>query len=286
MSGILFIDLNKNTVSCDINTFFPDWQEKDERVCIFSPHDDDAIIGAGYAIQAAIQNNVEVFIFIFCRGNAGYSSADQKYKIEKIREEETVNAYGRLGIKKEKILRFNYSDFSVIQNIGWDLNTGKEGSFKNVITRLRQFKITRVLVPNGYREHIDHLAVNIIGSYDSPQAGDPILVDWCEPHEVKSVFEYSVWADLSPEDALVSGRNLGLRANKLITVPENIEKKICEGIAEYESQGEIIKGLIQERQERRTKNGNYVEVYREFDPRPKMNFEPYLNYLQRLDKSI
>lgn len=284
MPNINYIDISDNIKTGDISTIFPDWSGSSEKVCIMSPHDDDALIGAGYAICSALQNGAEVFVFIFCSGNAGYSKPEQKDEIVRIRETETQNAYNRLGIKKENIIRFGYSDFSVLQNIGWRLNNGKDGSFKEVLTKLREFKITRVLAPNHYREHIDHLAVNLIGSFDSPQSGDPILVDWCEPNIVKSVLEYSVWADLSPEDALVNGRDKDLRANRIILVPQEVEKVVCQGIAEYKSQGEIIKGLIDSRVERRTKNGSYLEVYISFDPRPKIDFSPYIRYMEKLEK--
>jgi Uncharacterized proteins, LmbE homologs len=277
--GICYIDINKKTTAQDINMFFYDWEKGRERVCVFSPHDDDAIIGAGYAISAAIENGAEVYIVIFCRGNAGYSIPEQKGYIEKIREEETVNAYKKIGIKEENIIRFNYSDFSVLQNVGWILNNGSEGSFKNSIVTLRKLNITRLLVPNHYREHIDHTAVSTIGSYDSPQVGDPILVDWAAPQMIRSVIEYPVWADLSPEDMLTSGRESGLRANRIIIVPGEVEKKICEGIAQYKSQGEIIKNMIDSRKERYLSADRYMEVYLEYDPRPKMDFTAYKKFV-------
>ena len=37
-----------------IEVLFPGWQPGDERLCVYSPHDDDAILGAGYAMRAAM----------------------------------------------------------------------------------------------------------------------------------------------------------------------------------------------------------------------------------------
>jgi len=280
--AINFIDIDSKKVSEDINTIFPEWDEGNERVCVFSPHDDDAIIGAGYAIEASIERGAQVYVFIFCSGDAGYSKLEQKDEIVEIRKAETEKAYGRIGVKKENIIRFEYSDFSVSQNIGWKLVNGSEGSFKKVLTKLRELKITRVLVPNHYKEHIDHLAVSIIGTYDSPQAGDPILVDWAEPSPVKSVLQYSVWADFSPEDALVVGRNSRLRANRIIKVDKAVEEKIRDGIKEYKSQGEIIKGLIASRDERLYSDGQYIELYISLDPRPRLDYKPYLEFLEKI----
>ena len=279
---ICYMDINSRKISEDIETIFPEWKGNEEKLCVFSPHDDDAIIGAGYAIEAAMINGAEVCIFIFCSGNAGYSNIGQKDEIVELRKRETVNAYQKMGIKRKNIIRFEYCDFSVIQNVGWKLNNGCEGSFKKVLTALRELKITRVLVPNHYREHTDHTAVNMIGSFDSPQAGDSVVVDWARPNKVKSVLEYSVWADFSPEDAIVEGRESSLRANRIIKVDEAVEKKVCDGISEYKSQGEIIRGLVASRTERLCSDGKYIELYIAFDPRPKLDYRPYKNLLNEM----
>ena len=282
MKQFEYVDLKEKKISADINTIFPEWKGFDERLCVLSPHDDDAIIGAGYVISAALDNQADVFVFIFCSGNAGYSDASQKDRIEDIRKGETVQAYEKLGVKRENIIRFGYSDFSVVQNIGWQLNNNTEGSFKDVVTALRKLKITRLLVPNHYREHLDHAAVSGIGTFYSPQAGDPILVDWGEPHKIDSVLEYSVWADLSPEDSIVNGRSPSLRANKIIAVSEEVEDKIREGISQYKSQGEIIRGLVDSRAERSIGSGKYIEVYLAYDPRPKLDYGPYKELTKNL----
>lgn len=272
---ILYIDINKEKISNNIDVIFPQWEDGNERLCVFSPHDDDALIGAGYAMEAVKRSGGEVYVFIFCSGNAGYSKIEQKNNIVEIRKKETINAYKEIGIEEKNIFRFDYSDFSAFGNIGWKLINGCEGSFKKIITKFRELKITRVMVPNHYREHIDHLAVSMIGSFDSPQAGDPIVLDWGKPFSVKNILEYSVWADLSPEDAIIEGRNTKLRANRVIAVNSVIEEKVRQGISCYKSQGEIIKGLVESRKERLCENNMYLEVYLSFDPRPKLDFEPY-----------
>jgi len=272
-----YINTNNDICSDDINTLFPNWEAGKENLCVFSPHDDDALIGAGYAIKAAQKNGAEVYVFIFCSGNAGYSKPEQRESIVDIRKDETVKAYAELGVKEENIIRFDFCDFTALRYIGWKLDEDRDGSFKLIITALRKFKITRVLVPNHYREHIDHTAVYCIGAYDSPQAGDPVVVDWGEPNAVKSVAEYSVWADFSPEDALVEGRPV--RANRIVVTDEQCEGIIQKAIKHYESQGEIIKGLVKSRQDRRIQNGMYMELYILFDPRPKLDFKQYKNYL-------
>jgi LmbE family N-acetylglucosaminyl deacetylase len=284
MDNYKFYDIDKQAVSPCIDSFFEDWMGCTENLCVFSPHDDDALIGCGYAMTAAMQNGAAVFVVIFCRGNAGYSTIDEKDSIEKIREAETLKAYEEIGVPPQNIFRFNYSDFSVIQHFGWQLNGGSTGAFEKTVKLLRELKITRLLIPNHHREHIDHTAVSLMGVWDASQAGDPILADWGYPQQIKTVMEYSVWADLSPVDALNSNRNNVLRANRIISSSKDIEDDICRGIVQYRSQGKIIQNLIMSRQKRKTKDHRFIEVYLRFEPRPELDYLPYLQYVETADR--
>ena len=147
---------------------------------------------------------------------------------------------------------------------------------------LREKKVTRVMIPNHYHEHIDHLATYMMSSFDTPQAGDAALVDHGTPHAVKSTLQYSVWADLDPEDAMVNGRPSTLRANRILLVDKSVEEKIDDAIGAYVSQTEIIRGLVESRKERQTKDGKFVEVYIAFDCRPKISFKPYIDWIENL----
>lgn len=264
-------------VTADINLLFPDFG-KEEVLAVMSPHDDDAIIGAGYAILAAQKAGAEVYIVIFCRGDAGYSTVGEKETIEDVRAAETVACYSRLGIPESRILRMNYPDFSAIQHIGWSLPDGTPGDMPAILRFLREKQVTRVMIPNHYHEHIDHLATYLMTSFDVPQAGDAALVDHGTPHAVRSTLQYSVWADFDPEDALINGRSSSLRANRLLLVSPEIEEKIDNAIAAYVSQKEIIENLISARAERRTTSGLFVEPYIAMDCRPKIDLSPYIQW--------
>ena len=85
-----YCDLNKKTVTNDINDIFPGFG-KNEVLAVMSPHDDDAIIGAGYAMLAAKEAGADVYVVIFCRGDAGYSTVEEKDTIEAVREKETYD---------------------------------------------------------------------------------------------------------------------------------------------------------------------------------------------------
>ncbi len=265
-----------------LEVLFPGWQPDDERLCVYSPHDDDAILGAGYAMRAALDAGAEVYLVIVCSGDCGYSTPEEKDAIVARRHRETVNVYQAFGIPERNILFLNYPDFSALSYVGRNVSPTREGNFRSTITMLRRHRITRVLAPNHYHEHIDHLAASLMAQYDAPQAGDMHSVDWAEPYPVRSTAQYSVWAELDPEDALLAGRDPGLRADTVLVASEEVERQVGAGLREYASQQEIIADLIEQRRARQLPDGRFIEVYRRFDPRPKLDFEPYKRLLGKL----
>lgn len=273
-----YCNTDTKKVSVDIDLIFPGFG-KDEVLAVMSPHDDDAILGAGYAMLAAQKAGAEVYVVIFCRGDAGYSTVEEKDTIEEVRCKETYDCYARLGIPADHILRMNFPDFSAIGNWGWEKADGKPGDMPRILRFLREKKVTRVMIPNHYHEHIDHVATYLMASYDVPQAGDMALVDHGTPHAVRSTLQYSVWADFDPEDALVMGRPSSLRANRILVASEEVEKKIDDAIAAYVSQDKIIENLVNSRKERLTAKGYYVEPYIAYDCRPKINMTPYIDWV-------
>ncbi len=278
-----YYNLRDKTVSRHIGHLFPDWEEGNERVAVLSPHDDDAVIGAGGLICTAMENGAQVYIFIFCNGDGGYSDAKLKDTIVDIRAKETVKAYKALGLPEDHIVRFDLSDFSVKPYIGWKMPWGRAGINYYHIKKLRELRITRMLIPNGYREHTDHEAVHYIGFYDSPQAGDPILMDWGLPSVIKTTMVYSVWSDFTPEDSVLNKTDFNIRANRAIKYPKDMEDRIRRAIRQWESQGEIIKDLVARREERAC-NGCYIELYLDVSPRPKLRYQPYIQMIKEIDK--
>jgi len=274
MEGFVFYDLQGKVRSDSIDLLFPGWRGDDEVVAVLSPHDDDAILGAGYLILAAQSFGAEVYVLIFCDGRAGYSFPEERETIVERRRRETVEAYSVLGIPQERVVRFDRPDFSLIPYIGWLLPDGSVGVFEKHLKTLRQIKVTRMVIPNGYREHIDHEACSRIGAYDGPQVGDPVLADWGMADPVLSYLIYSVWGDFSPEDAVISGRSPGLRANRAVGAPFEVEDRVISAIKSWGSQAKIIENLVKSRAGRRMKD-RVIEVYLEIDPRPPLDYTPY-----------
>ena len=104
-----YCNTDTKAVSKDIGVLFPGFGEN-EVLAVMSPHDDDAILGAGYAMLAAQQAGAEVYVVIFCRGDAGYSTVAEKASIEEVRTRETFDCYAHLGVPADHILRMNFPD--------------------------------------------------------------------------------------------------------------------------------------------------------------------------------
>ena len=282
MEGYRVLDVGKAQFG-GLETLFPGWSGKDEALCVYSPHDDDALLGAGYAMRWAMAAGARVYVIIVCSGDCGYSTVQEKDTIVQRRHAETVQAYGAFGIPEENLLFLNFPDFSALSDLGRQVSPAREGHFRQTITWLRRHRITRVLSPNPWHEHIDHTAAGLMAQYDAPQAGDMHSVDWADPFPVRSTAEYSVWAELGPEDALVAGRDPGLRANAVLIALAEAEQAVISSLTRYASQQAIIADLMAQRQARRLPEGSFIEVYRRYDARPKLDYEPYKRLLERLN---
>lgn len=278
-----YYDFRRRIKSQNINALFPGWEAGKERVVVFSPHDDDAILGAGYLLQSIAANGGEPFVFIFCNGNAGYSSPEDREVIVEKRKEEAKAAYAILGLSDENVIRFDYPDFSVSPYMGWLLPWGGEGTFAQTLRYLRRIEVTRLVIPNRYREHIDHEAVGRIGAFDGPQVGDEVVVDWGRPCPIRSFLEYAVWGDFSPEDALISGMKPLVRANRAIKAPGAAEAVVIRALEKFVSQQRIIARLLEARRARQCGEG-FIELYIDFDPRPSLNYEPYKDLIAEIER--
>lgn len=256
-----------------IDQFFPDWNiDQGENIVIFSPHDDDGILGAGYLILDALESDANVHIMIFHNGNCGYSDVSKKEKIVEIRKKETFKAYESIGISTNNIIRLDLPDFSGNNFLGLYFPTQKNkfeplGPFEAIIRKLRELKTTRLIFANDFREHIDHTAVAYTGIYYGPQVGDKVVIDWGKPSKIKSFMQYSVWSKFDQ------------MADFGIIADGNSEDKIRNAIKKWESQLEIIEGIIKSREERKVFEDQFLEIYKSIDPRPKLDYTPYKNIL-------
>ena len=277
-----YYDLNSRLRSDEIATLFPGWCN-DEVVLVLAPHDDDAVLGPGFAIAAAQACGAAVHVLIFHDGSAGYATDDQRSGIVKQRREETLRALRRLDVPAENIHRFEFPDFTGPQFLGWRLPSGDLGVFGRIVPLARRIRATRLLIANGYREHFDHWGVHLAGLFFGPQIGDPVCGDWGEPSAIRSALVYSVWADFDPEDALLAGRDAVLRANRAVAAPPEVEQRIRTALGEWKSQASIIDAVGQTRDQRRLEDGHYLELYLALEPRPRLEYGPYLDLVRKID---
>jgi LmbE family N-acetylglucosaminyl deacetylase len=271
-----YVDFVNSKRGGRIHLLFPGWK-KGERVGFFSPHDDDALLGAGYLILGTIRSGGVPSVFVFCRGDAGYSTLIEKKGMAERRKKEAIGAYGRLGIKKRDIRFFDIPDFSLMAHLDRRPPWGR-GVFDPIISRLRQERISRLVFSSGHLEHWDHTAVFYAGIYTSPQAQDPILADLGSPRPIGTYLAYSVWGDFEPAPA-----GQATRADLGILAAEEDEKLVIEAIIEFFSQDRIIKNIVAHRKKRKTQGG-YLELYKSIKLRQPIDYSPYFGRLSKIKK--
>lgn len=279
---VRYYDLRRRIASDNIDLLFPGLDPSDEHVVVFSPHDDDGILGSGYLVHALQEMGCPVSVMIFCDGRAGYSTPAEAETIVERRRAETIEAYGVLGLGPGRIIRLDLPDFSAMPHLGWVMPWGQEGTLARVVPTLRELGTTRLVIPNGYREHIDHEATHRSGAYDGPQIGDNILAQWGDPTRVRTTLIYAVWGDFSPEDALLERCDVRIRANRAICVDSAVEEKIAESIRKFASQERVIEDVMAARRSRREQD-QWLELYQDFDPRPALPMSPYWELIRGIE---
>jgi len=269
-----FVDFRKHKRSGHLGLLFPGWEEG-ERVGFLSPHDDDALLGAGYLLQASIAAGGHPRILILCKGDAGYSEPKKKGTLVASRRKEALRAYGLLGVPPDHVRFFDVPDFSLMAYVNRDLG-GRPGLFEDILRFQRENKISRMAFSSGYFEHWDHTAAYYIGRYSAPQAGDPILADLGAPFACRSFLSYSVWSEFAPLPEAAAGPRADLG---VLAAPEN-EEAILRAIQEFSSQKSIIKEIVKHRRRRRSREG-YLELYQQAEVREPVDYKPYFDLLKK-----
>lgn len=93
--------------------------------------------------------------------------------------------------EKEDIVHFDYPDFSLSNYLGWKSSDNSVNRvYENSIKLIRNRRVTRLIIPNGNYKHPDHTALNYAGLYYGVLATDCVNMDWGEPTDIKSYYEY------------------------------------------------------------------------------------------------
>lgn len=261
-----------------LDLIFPGWKPG-ETVAFLSPHDDDAVLGAGCLLQAVSAAGGVALVLVFCRGDAGYTTIGAKETIVAVRREETRRAYASLGVRESDILAFDVPDFALLETLVRRPGPMGESLFDRLIAVLRARRVSRIVFSSGHLEHADHTAVFGHALYTAPQAGDPILADLGPPSPIRSFLAYAVWSDFEPavDPALPA-------ADKGVLADEAAECRVRGALAEFGSQGEILRRTAAARRDERKAEGGYLELFRTYDIRRPIEAAPYRAALAGMEK--
>ncbi len=267
-----FVDFRRGRRGAGLDVVFPGFTPG-EAVAFYSPHDDDAVLGAGYLIRAVVAAGSQPLVAVFCRGDAGYSTPEAKAGIVALRREETVRAYAELGIPTANLTFFDVPDFGLMDRLG--RGAAPDSLFDRLIVFLRRHRVSRLVFSSGNFEHADHTAAFHAGVYASPQAGDPILADLGAPSPIRTFLQYAVWSDFA---AAPDGK--APAAGLAVLGTEEDEAAVRRALAAFASQGKILERTVAAlRDQRRTADG-FLELYQEFALRRPIDFRPYAEALK------
>ena len=182
------------------------WQGKNESAMFISPHDDDAVLGAGLHIQLAQREKAPVYIIIVTDGSMGYCTDEEKQKITEVRRQEAFQCYESLGVPKDNIIWLGFADCQINSYRGRrqaepDSNIAIEGfeGLQNSFTYyLRKFKPTQCFIPTCNDLHPDHRIIYdefLISMFHAsgeiwPELGGPLK-------KIPHVHETAVYCDFS-----------------------------------------------------------------------------------------
>ncbi len=200
------------------------WQGDQERFLMVSPHDDDAVLGAGLLIQLAKRENVPVHIMIVTDGSMGYCSVDEKDSIAQIRRKESLKCYESLGVPRQNIVCLGFPDCQLGNYRGRSparpgdaVAIGGFTGLQNAFTfRLRQIKPTQCFLPTWNDLHPDHRIIYeefLISLFHAagniwPELGEPVS-------RVPYVNTYAVYCDFASPPTLRMRTPMSYLENKL-----------------------------------------------------------------------
>jgi LmbE family N-acetylglucosaminyl deacetylase len=141
---VLFFYVKNTQVMPQVTIFFLNdviLPTEDQKVLIFSPHQDDETIAAGGYIAQSIKNKAFVRIVLVTDGN--------KYHLKKIRYKEFEKATSILGVKKSNLIFLNYPDGFLNKQNYFEV-------YNNFKTQIDNFNPDIIIYPHPLDSHPDH----------------------------------------------------------------------------------------------------------------------------------
>jgi LmbE family N-acetylglucosaminyl deacetylase len=227
---------NERRVGSYLSDVSQTWQGKKQCFLMISPHDDDAVLGAGLLIQLAKRENISVYILIVTDGRMGYCSEDEKDSISEIRRNESYECYQSLGVPKKNIIWLGFPDCRLNNYRGRAPAEPKEPlaikgytGLQNAFTyHLRKIRPTQCFLPTWNDLHPDHriiyeeLLISLFHAAGNiwPELGQPLS-------NVPYVHTYAVYCDFLAPPTL-----------RMRTPKSYLEKKL-KAISAFRSQKQI-----------------------------------------------
>jgi LmbE family N-acetylglucosaminyl deacetylase len=187
------------------------WQGAKERFLMISPHDDDAVLGAGLLIQLAKREKVPVHVLIVTDGGMGYCTPQEKDTIAEIRRQESYECYQSLGVPRKNITWLGYPDCRLNSYRGRSpaeandpLEIGGFTGLQNSFTyHLRKIRPTQCFLPTSNDLHPDHRIIYdefLISLFHAagniwPELGKPLC-------KVPYVHTFAVYCDFAAPPTL------------------------------------------------------------------------------------
>lgn len=125
---------------------------------VIAPHDDDAQIGMGMTIHAAVKAGIEVHIAVVTDGRMGWDDPAGRDALIATRAVEMEKASLAVGVPRERLHRLGFPDGSLHLHQGCRMEAaGESGGMGRVLTRLlRQIRPGAVFCATEADLHPDH----------------------------------------------------------------------------------------------------------------------------------
>ncbi|MBI1936156.1 PIG-L family deacetylase [Candidatus Woesearchaeota archaeon] len=227
--GQIFFKEGKTVVSgSDINLVFPGWKGEEEHVLFVAPHDDDNHLGAGLLSQAVSSFGGQAYFLVVTDGRNGFCTQEEKSLIYEIRKNENIAASRILGI--DRIIRLDYEDGNLAVYNTITTPDGKPGFHMELTRAMREFGVTRVIVPTFNYDHPDHKYTNEAVRICVFHAGTDIWGG--RPTDIRTLLESAVYRPfiLPPDIGIVSPQEAF--TNKLKSIHAFASQKQIKSLAD------------------------------------------------------
>lgn len=149
-------------------------------ILVVSPHPDDETTIAGYLARAALDEHRRVAVVVTTRGDAGQNLVgyEQARSLAEIREMETREALGSIGIHDVWFVRMPDTPGGEVSDVLRSLETANHGSALEEIVRfirLTRPEVVVTMLPDVVvgENHEDHQASGVLATEAFDLAGDP-----------------------------------------------------------------------------------------------------------------